>query len=80
MKRFVKIYATLFIVCVVLANLVVVFLYGKQFFLQASDGEVIADVTLGETLLLVNAVLVGLFLLLWWLARYVYRQHAPREY
>ncbi len=80
MKRFVKIYATLFIVCVVLANLVVVFLYGKQFLLQASEGAVRADVTLTETLLLINGLLVGLFVLLWWLSRYVYRQHAPREY
>ncbi len=79
MKRFIKVYATLFIVCVALANLVVIFLYGKQFFLQASDGAMTADVSLSETLLIINGALVGLFLLLWWLARYVYRQHAPRD-
>lgn len=79
MRRFFKVYATLFVVCVLLANLVVVFLYGKQFFLQATDGLVDTEVSLGSILLAINGTLIGLFTLLWWLARYVYRQHAPRE-
>lgn len=80
MKRFVKIYVTLFIFSVVITNLVMILLYGRQFLWQAAGDELVETISLGETLLLINAALVGLFVFLWWLARSIYRSHPPQPY
>ncbi|HUD20878.1 MAG TPA: hypothetical protein VMQ44_02315 [Candidatus Saccharimonadales bacterium] len=80
MQRFAKSYLTIVLAIVVLANLALIIMYGRQFIFQ---GATVCDSTgalcnaganqgvLGTQLLIVNGILLGMFGIIWFVIRHL---------
>lgn len=84
MKRFVQAYVTIIAILIVIANLGLVILYGRQFVFRAEveeacTGPVCRADALATDLVVMNSVLVGLFLVLWFVFYRLYHLHRAGE-
>lgn len=75
MKRFIQSYLTLAVGLIVVANLVLVLLYGRQFAFKAAEitEPSVASSSLLTDFLLTNIFLVGLLLVIWFILTRVAR-------
>lgn len=74
MKRFVKVYLTMFVVAVLATNLILVLMYGKQFLLNALVVDQARGAGANQMIFLVNGVVIVIFVIFWFIADYYYKQ------
>ncbi|MEX1123702.1 MAG: hypothetical protein WEC81_00835 [Patescibacteria group bacterium] len=74
MKRFTKVYLTLLIVTIIVANLALVLIYGQQFLFSANSDNVIEGVTTNNLIIGINLIVLVIFWLFWLIAQHYYRQ------
>lgn len=77
MRRFIKVYLTIFVIALLATNLVMVTLYGQRFFFSATDGLELANTGLTASVIVINGVLLVVFLVFWLIARHYYRSTVP---
>lgn len=74
MKRTVQSYLTFVSAFIVLANLALIIIYGRQFVFRAEDsdycqGQICGSEAMATNFIILNAVLAGFFMLLWFSIR-----------
>ena len=74
MKRFVRVYLTMFAIAMLVTNLVLVLVYGKQFLLNALVVDPVQGTAVNQVIFLINGVVIIIFAIFWAIANYYYRQ------
>lgn len=86
MRRLGKAFLTTSAVLVLVINLVMILLYGKQFYACVEGGSLEGNTTFCDVtqtgspylpILLLNAVVIAVIVLIWLAVRYYLRQHRP---
>lgn len=85
MRRFAQAYLTIAAVIIVLANLILILLYGRQFLYRAESTEVCSPMPecqsslLSGDLVSLNLILIGVFLVIWFIFAQLHSAHTKRS-
>lgn len=74
MKRFVKVYLTMFVVAILTTNLVLVLIYGQQFLFSATTDSLTQNTEINRVVFIINGVVIVIFAIFWAVANYYYQQ------